>query len=60
MAIDQLGLPVAAIAPMKDTIRRFLQELRPQDMVALYEFPYRTPKLDINHDHSLAAARSTG
>ena len=55
MAIDQLGLPVAAISPMKETIRRFLLGLRPQDMVALYEFPYRTPKLDISHDHTLAA-----
>ena len=52
VAIDQLGLPVAAITPMKETVRRFLQQLRPQDMVALYEFPYRTPKLDISHDHS--------
>jgi VWFA-related protein len=55
VAVDQLGLPVAAIAPMKETIRRFLAQLRPQDMVALYEFPYRTPKLDISHDHSLVA-----
>ncbi len=52
VAIDQLGLPVAAISPMKETIRRFLLGLRPQDMVALYEFPYRTPKLDISHDHT--------
>lgn len=55
VAIDQLGLPVAAITPMKETIRRFLLQLRPQDMVALYEFPYRTPKLDISHDHTLVA-----
>jgi len=55
VAIDQMGLPVAAISPMKETIRRFLLQLRPQDMVALYEFPYRTPKLDISHDHSLVA-----
>jgi VWFA-related protein len=55
VAIDQLGLPVAAITPMKETIRRFLLQLRPQDMVALYEFPYRTPKLDISHDHALVA-----
>lgn len=55
VAIDQLGLPVAAITPMKETIRRFLLQLRPQDMVALYEFPYRTPKLDISHDHTLVS-----
>ena len=55
VAIDQLGLPVAAITPMKETIRRFLLQLRPQDMVALYEFPYRTPKLDISHDHTLTS-----
>jgi VWFA-related protein len=55
VAIDQLGLPVAAITPMKETIRRFLKGLRPQDMVALYEFPYRTPKLDISHDHTQTA-----
>jgi len=55
VAIDQMGLPVAAITPMKETIRRFLLQLRPQDMVGLYEFPYRTPKLDISHDHSVVS-----
>ena len=55
VAIDQMGLPAAAITPMKETVRRFLQQLRPQDMVALYEFPYRTPRLDISHDHSITS-----
>lgn len=55
VAIDQLGLTAAAMTPMKQTVRQFLQQLRPQDMVALYEFPYRTPKLDISHDHTLVS-----
>ena len=55
IAIDQMGLPAAAISPMKETVRKFLTLLRPQDMVALYEFPYRTPRLDISHDHSITS-----
>lgn len=52
LAIDQMGLAPAAVLPMKAAIRQFLGQLRPQDMVAMYEFPYRAPGLDIKHDHS--------
>jgi len=52
LAVDQMGLSTAAVAPMKDSVRRFLRMLRPQDMVGLYEFPFRAKKLDINHDRS--------
>lgn len=51
VAIDQMGLSAGAIMPVRDAMRRFLKQLRPQDMVGLYEFPYRAAKLDITHTH---------
>lgn len=53
VAIDQMGLSAAAIMPVREALRKFLKQLRAQDMVALYEFPYRAPKLDITHDHAV-------
>ena len=51
VAIDQMGLSVGAIMPVREAMRRFLKQLRVQDMVGLYEFPYRAAKLDITHNH---------
>lgn len=53
IAIDQMGLDPAAVMPVRESIRKFLKQLRPQDMIGLYEFPYRAPRLDITHDHSI-------
>ena len=53
LAIDQMGLSAGAIAPVKDSVRRFLQQLRPEDMIGLYDFPFRSGPLDISHDRSV-------
>lgn len=55
VAIDQMGLAAAAIMPVRESIRKFLKLLRPQDMVGLYEFPYRVPRLDITHDRDVVS-----
>ena len=60
IAIDQMGLATAAVTPMKEAIRRFLRQLRPQDMVGLYEFPFRNRKMDINHDRSMVSRALDG
>src|SRR6185503_11702327 len=51
LAVDQMGLSAAAMMPVRESVKKFLGQLRAQDMIALYEFPYRAPKLDITHDH---------
>ena len=51
IAIDQMGLSASAVMPVRDAIRKFLGQLRAEDMVGLYEFPYRAPRLNITHDH---------
>ena len=51
VAIDQMGLSIGAIMPVREAMRRFIKQLRVQDMVGLYEFPYRAPRLDITHNH---------
>ena len=53
LAIDQMGLAPGAISPVKESVRRFLNQLRPEDMVGLYDFPFRTGPLDISHDRSV-------
>ena len=53
LAIDQMGLAPDAIAPVKESVRRFLSQLRPEDMVGLYDFPFRSGPLDISHDRSV-------
>lgn len=63
IAIDQMGLAAAAVLPMKDSLRQFMRQLRPQDMVGVYEFPFRQPVLDITHDRlavSIALDRVIG
>jgi VWFA-related protein len=52
LAIDQMGLAPGAISPVKDSVRRFLTQLRPEDMVGLYDFPFRAGPLEISHDRS--------
>jgi len=55
LAIDLAAFPTGEMQSVRQTVRRFLSQLRPQDLVALYAFPYRTPALDLNHDHSSIA-----
>jgi VWFA-related protein len=53
IAIDQMGLSASAVMPVREAIRKFFGQLRAEDMVGLYEFPYRAPRLDITHDHKV-------
>ena len=55
LAIDLAAFPTGEIQSVRQAVRRFLSQLRPQDLVALYAFPYRTPALDLTHDHSSIA-----
>ena len=57
IAVDQMGFPTAEIQRLRTAIRHFLDQLRPQDVVALYAFPFRTPALALTHDH-LAVSRA--
>jgi VWFA-related protein len=50
IAIDQMGLSASAVMPIREALRKFLLQLRAEDMVGLYEFPYRAPRLNITHD----------
>jgi VWFA-related protein len=51
VAIDQMGISAGAVMPIREAMRRFIKQLRVQDMIGLYEFPYRAPRLDITHNH---------
>lgn len=55
IAVDQAGFPAGEIRPLVAAVRRFLSQLRPQDLVAVYPFPFRVPSLDLTHDHQAAA-----
>jgi VWFA-related protein len=55
IAVDQAGFPPGEIRPLTAALRRFLSQLRPQDLVAVYAFPFRIPSLDLTHDHASAA-----
>ncbi len=52
LAVDQLGFTAGAIMPIRNAVRRFIDQLRPEDMVGLYDFPFRIPALDLTHDHT--------
>ena len=63
VAVDVAGFPSGEIQPLRQAVRRFMSQLRPQDLVALYAFPYRTPTLALTHDHravELAFDRTSG
>ena len=52
IAVDQPGFSTAAIMPIRRALQQFVNQLRPEDMVGLYEFPFREPMLDVTHDHA--------
>lgn len=57
VAIDEFSFVPAAIGPAMQAARRFVQQLRPEDVVAIYAYPFHTGSLDLTHDH-YAAERS--
>lgn len=53
IAVDQPSFSTAAIMPIRRALQQFVNQLRPEDMVGLFEFPFREPLLDVTHDHAL-------
>jgi VWFA-related protein len=56
IAVDQTAFSTGAIMPMRRALQQFINQLRPEDMVGLYEFPFREPVLDVTHDHGKVVA----
>ncbi|HEY7475668.1 MAG TPA: VWA domain-containing protein [Vicinamibacterales bacterium] len=52
LAIDQAAFSSGALMAVRPAIRRFIDQLRPEDMVGLYDFPFREPLMNLTHDHS--------
>jgi VWFA-related protein len=51
LAVDLMGFTTADIMPLRAAVRRFLDQLRPEDMIGLYPFPFNARGLDLTHDH---------
>ena len=51
LAVDQASMAAGGVMEVRQAVRRFVAQLRPQDMVGLYDFPFRLPVLDLTHDH---------
>ncbi len=54
LAIDEFSFVPAAIGPAMQAARRFVQQLRPEDVVAIYAYPFHDGSLDLTHDHYAA------
>ena len=54
VAIDEFSFVPAAIGPAMQATQRFIQQLRPEDVVAIYAYPFHTGSLDLTHDHFAA------
>ena len=52
LAVDQPSFSSGALMAVRPALQRFLNELRSEDMVALYDFPFREPRLNLTHDHT--------
>jgi VWFA-related protein len=52
LAVDQPSFSSGALMAVRPALQRFLHELRSEDMVALYDFPFREPRLNLTHDHT--------
>jgi VWFA-related protein len=55
IAVDQASMAAGGVMDVRQAVRRFVAQLRPEDMIGLYEFPFRFPTLDLTHDHSRVA-----
>jgi VWFA-related protein len=52
LAVDQPAFSSGELMAVRPAIRRFVDQLRPEDMVALYDFPFREPVMNLTHDHA--------
>jgi VWFA-related protein len=55
LAVDQASISAGGLMEVRQAVRRFVAQLRPEDMIGLYDFPFRLPGLDLTHDHSAVA-----
>ena len=51
VAIDEFSFVPSAVGPAMQAARRFVQQLRPEDVVAIYAYPFHDGSLDLTHDH---------
>jgi VWFA-related protein len=51
IAIDEFSFMPGAVGPAMQAARRFIQQLRPEDVVAVYAYPFHDGSLDLTHDH---------
>jgi VWFA-related protein len=55
LAVDQASISAGGLMEVRQAVRHFVSQLRPEDMIGLYEFPFRHPTLDLTHDHRAVA-----
>jgi VWFA-related protein len=63
LAVDTSSFTTSNVRPAVQAAQRFVAQLQPDDVVALYVFPFEEPVLDVTHDHRLvsrALERVTG
>jgi VWFA-related protein len=51
LAVDTASFSTGGIKPAIEAAQRFVANLRPNDIVGLYVYPYERPNLDLTHDH---------
>jgi VWFA-related protein len=52
LAIDQAAFSSGALMAVRPAVQRFVAQLRPEDMIGLYDFPFREPLMNLTHDHA--------
>jgi VWFA-related protein len=51
LAVDTNSFTTSNLPPAMRTAHHMLDLMQPDDLVALYEYPFTDPKLDFTHDH---------
>lgn len=51
LAVDTSSFTTASVKPALQAAQRFLAQLQPDDLVALYVYPFSVPVLEVTHDH---------
>ncbi len=51
IAVDNSSFSTGGIKPAMQAAQRFVANLRPNDMVGLYVYPFERPALALTHDH---------
>jgi VWFA-related protein len=52
LAVDDASFSTGGLRPALQAAQRFVDNLRPNDMVGLYVYPFEQPKVDLMHDHA--------